>query len=310
MRTNASPELLAATQDLINQSFAIAPAPSRAGASLDASGGLGSDGRRHARLGWERPVVAIPVLADFSLDLSRRSTGKAIDLSAGGIGIDLDWSSDAIPTTLLIGVETPTGRVVFGGLDVRHADSPAPRRKRIGAQFGGPAHSLLQRPLLTPVFDPRTMQYRSPLPPSVLADWVDVGVLAPRLLDRVLVCPWCETLPTFRNACRACKSGRISRERLIHHYACAHVDRIEAFNQAGEIVCPKCLRRNLVVGADFDFQQGPITCSDCRWTDSEPVQIGHCLRCGSRFPAEQAKEQQLVGYDAQQLDVLAFLPAS
>jgi hypothetical protein len=310
MSANDVLELLTATQALINQSLSDGPVLSQTGLSCNRPAGLTNDRRRSARLSWSRPVVVIPIRADFSLDFSRRSTGKTIDLSAGGIGIELEFGTAAIPTTLLLGVETPTGQMVFSGVEARSADSSAPLRKRIGARFGGPANRLLQRPLLTPTFDPQTMQYRSPLPPSVVSDWVDTGALAPRLLDRVLLCPCCESLPTFRNACRACKSGRVDRERLIHHYACAHVDRVEAFNRAGEVVCPKCLRRNLVVGADFEFQGGPMICLDCRWTDSEPVQVGHCLRCGSRFLAEQAKEQQLVGYDAQRLDVLAFLPAS
>ncbi len=181
--------------------------------------------------------------------------------------------------------------------------------KRLGTAFGGPAHSLLQTRLLAPVFEPQRMQYHSPLPESSLRGWVNAGILVPQPLDRVLVCPRCEALPTFRNACRACKSGRIHRERLIHHFACAYVDRIEAFDQGGVIVCPKCLRRNLVVGADFDYQQGPVICSDCHWSDNEPLSVGHCLRCGFRFSAEQAKEKQLVGYDVQRLDVLALLAA-
>jgi hypothetical protein len=273
--------------------------------------GLSADeSRRHQRTETSRGLIAFPVRPDLSLDRSQRLTGSVIDVSEGGLGLDLDLPSDAIARTLIVGVETADGRMRFAGLEIRHARPLASTRKRIGAKFGGPAHQLLQAPVLTPVFDPRTMQYRLPVDVSVLAPWIEAGVFTPRLLDRVLVCPRCGTLPTFRSACRACKSGRVERERLMHHFACAHVDRVEAFTRGNELACPKCLRRHLVVGADFDYQPGPVICGDCGWSDSEAVQVGHCLRCGFRFTAEQAKEQQLVGYDAQRLDVLALLAAS
>jgi hypothetical protein len=268
------------------------------------------DRRRDPRFPTVRSVSVVPILPDFRLDLSWRAAGEVIDISASGIGVRLESVPSTIARSLLLGVGMPDGRLQYTAVEVCRIDSVGPNAKRVGARFGETGNRLLQSPVLTPIFDPKKMQYRFPIPEGALRDWVEAGVLSPRLLDRVLVCPRCETLPTFRHACRACKSARIDRERLIHHYACGHVDRIDAYRLGDELRCPKCLRRNLVVGADFDFQQGPVVCADCRWRDSDAAYVGHCLRCGFRFVAEEAKEQQLVGYDAQRLDVLALLPAS
>jgi hypothetical protein len=179
----------------------------------------------------------------------------------------------------------------------------------VGARFGGPAHEILRPENLTAVLDPRTMQFRTRYPQETLDNWVDLGILRRFVLDRVKLCPRCHSLPTFREGCRSCGSGRVVRERLIHHFACAHVGPVREFESEGELVCPKCRTRRLVVGVDYEYLQGPYHCLACQWTDTELEQVAHCLSCGFRFPGHQAFEQELVGYDANRLDVLALLAA-
>ena len=53
---------------------------------------------------------------------------------------------------------------------------------------------------------------------------------------------------------------------------------------------------------------GESVCQTCGWHDRELEQTGHCLNCDHRFPAFQAIEEELVGYDAQRLDALALVP--
>ena len=94
----------------------------------------------------------------------------------------------------------------------------------------------------------------------------------------------------------------------MHHFACAHVGPLELFDQDGSLRCPKCQTRHLIVGTDFEYAPGEHVCADCHWQDHEVQRIGHCLNCDARFPLHKAVEQELLGYDADQLDALALVP--
>ena len=51
-----------------------------------------------------------------------------------------------------------------------------------------------------------------------------------------------------------------------------------------------------MVGTDCEFLNGPWQCSDCDWSPAELEIVGHCLKCGFRFPAEQAVLEDLIGH--------------
>jgi CheY-like chemotaxis protein len=163
----------------------------------------------------------------------------------------------------------------------------------------------LQSGYLIPIFDPQTMQHTVGFSTSVLRAWEEDGTLKRVLLDRVQKCPDCRALPTFRFGCSSCGSGQVTNDRLIHHFACAYAGPVSEFEETEELVCPKCRARNLVVGADFEYLNGPYSCLACDWTSTELEHIGHCLKCGFRFPASQAFVEELVGYHVNRMDVLA-----
>lgn len=149
---------------------------------------------------------------------------------------------------------------------------------------------------MTPSLNTRSLQFSYRLDESHLQDSVRQGIMRPHLMDRALVCPRCESLPSFRHGCPCCGSGRIEQESLIHHFACANVGRVEAFETSDGMACPKCRVKHLTVGADFEYQQGPLRCLDCQWSPQELELIGHCLRCEFRFPANQARVKDLIAY--------------
>ena len=155
---------------------------------------------------------------------------------------------------------------------------------------------------ITPMFDPHSMQFHFGIAAPMLRAWEEDGTLEKVVLDRVQLCPQCHAVPTFRFGCPCCGSGRVLNDRLIHHFACAHVAAVEGFEHEEELVCPKCLVRSLVVGADFEYLNGPYRCLDCEWTAVELEHIGHCLNCGYRFPAPQSFVQDLVGYHGRRLE--------
>jgi len=162
----------------------------------------------------------------------------------------------------------------------------------------------IQSDYLMPIFNPQDMKYSFGIPSAILRAWEQDGTLQKVLLDRVQKCPECRSLPTFRFGCPTCGSGCVSNDRLIHHFACAHVGTVQEYEQSGELVCPKCLARDLVVGADFEYMNGPYRCLSCSWSAADVDHIGHCVKCGCRFPADQAVVEDLIGYQVHRTDVV------
>lgn len=123
------------------------------------------------------------------------------------------------------------------------------------------------------------------------------GALGEVLLDRVWVCPQCRALPSFRPACPCCGSAGVERDRMMHHFACAFVGSTGEFQVSDEgLACPKCCTQRLTVGTDCEYLDGPWRCPDCDWNTAELEIVGHCLKCGFRFPAQQAVLEDLVGH--------------
>jgi hypothetical protein len=266
--------------------------------------------RRYPRHPFRQPVLVIPVLPDGAPDTEHRVSGMTRDLSVEGVGLDLA-AAVTPPTPALV--------VVFGGAglpgrcagcEVRYQKRLPGGGLRLGGRFAGFGHELLHPKNLTPAFDPQALEFRLGLNEPVLERWAEVGVLAGRLWDRVQLCPSCHAVPTFRDGCPQCGSARVASERLIHHFACAHVGPVAEFERAGDIVCPKCRHRPLVVGTDYEYTAGPFECLECRWSDMELEHVAQCLRCGLRFPGYQAYQKDLRVFHADRLDPLAFLPAS
>jgi hypothetical protein len=255
-------------------------------------------------------VEAIPVLPDGSPDVANQAHGCIIGArSGGGIVVEVSGRGEW-PTTALVLVFREMGRPACClGLEVIAVRPVDESWVRVEGQFGGFAQELLLPDKLTPAFDPQTCQMTRQFPSLMLNKWADAGVLTRSVWDRVKVCPRCAGLPSYRQGCRACGSIRLDNQRLIHHFACAHVGPVADFDEQGELACPKCRTRHLVVGADYEYLTGPYQCLDCNWNDTELEQVARCLRCDFRFPAHQATERELGAYHAHRLDPLAIVPA-
>ena len=130
------------------------------------------------------------------------------------------------------------------------------------------------------------------------------GEPVPQLLDCLLACPDCGGLPTFRRGCRACSSTSVTRQRLLHHFACAHVGPQHEFEDQQQLVCPKCRTNRLVVGTDVEYLSSPYQCLDCDWSDVSLETIGRCMACGSEFTEAAAFEEEMVGYHVERLELL------
>jgi Thaumarchaeal output domain 1 len=257
-----------------------------------------------------RALVAVPVLIDGFPDRDHRVSGRCLDLSSKGIGMELQCQTEFPTTSLVLTFPSPNGEVCSAAMEIRYMQPNGQGGVRVGGLFGGYAEQILFAENLSPTFDQQKMEFALRLPEEMLNEWAAIGVLRPVLLDRVQLCPKCRGLPTFRRACPSCGSASTTNDQLIHHFACAHVGFVRDFDVAGELICPKCRTRALVIGSDYEYMTGPYRCLDCQWGDMELEQVAHCLRCAFRFPGHQAHEQELRGYRANRLDPLALLAAS
>jgi DNA-binding response OmpR family regulator len=264
--------------------------------------------RHHPRYVLTRPLFAVPVLPDASPAGGYSADGFSVDVSEGGLRFEIA-DLDRLPTKQLIaGIEAADGALHFATVEATRVET-TPRGLNIGARFVAGNRDLLRSENLQPTFIPDKYCYQTGLPSAALDQWVDFGILRPNLVDRILLCPRCHAVPTFRQGCRVCGSVRLHSRPLIHHFACAHVGDVNDFEQGNSVRCPKCRTRNLIVGADYEYLNGPHRCLDCGWSDTELDLVAECLKCAFRFPLQQAVEEDLIGYDVDRLDPLALIDA-
>jgi len=256
-------------------------------------------------------LTIVPVRADGSPDWSLRAVGVPLEIAADG-ELELNWKdAPDLPTTALIAfLQDADGTRRVTGIDIESMEAREATGLRIRGRVGGFGSEILRPENLTPALDKKTMTFQLGFAPGILDQWAAIGALERVFVDKVQVCPRCQSVPTFREGCPNCGSANLENEFLIHHFACAHVGRISDFETGEDVVCPKCRTRRLVVASDFDYVTGPYRCLDCQGNNVDPVEVAQCLRCEFRFPAYQANLQELRGYRAHRLDPLAHLPAS
>lgn len=150
--------------------------------------------------------------------------------------------------------------------------------------------------LFLPSFEPATLKVGFGKLNGRVEQWKADADTKQITVDRIIVCPECEAIPTFRPGCGACGSAFVEQEILIHHFACAHVGPETEFRGASGLVCPKCRLTDLIAGSDFEQIMGCLRCSDCEAIMAEPKSLGHCLSCQNRFLAEDGKLVDVVGY--------------
>jgi hypothetical protein len=304
------------TQTLILSNETLAEIPLRIADDLvekPATGNPNHLTRQGPRLTYRRPVLAIPVRPDGGPDWENRVAGHTTDIGLEGIGLEFQRNPNLQTLGLVLNLAADNGPGCLG-VDVGNTQELDEDRCHIGGQFTGFANELLKPDNLTPRLNARRWQFELAYPETILGQWAQIGILEPVLWDRVQLCPRCQGLPTFRRGCISCGSIHVNNDRLIHHFACAHVGLVAEFEAhpavaPGELVCPKCRTRQLIIGSDYEYMTGPYRCRHCQWTGTELEQVAQCLRCQLRFPVQQAYEQELKGYRAHRLDPLALLPS-
>ena len=263
--------------------------------------------RANTRYPVSNSVVCFPILASHEVDVSFSLVGIAVDIGMSGIKILVDSTELDTGLEVLVGVEQRNGEYHFCSGVVTSSRQSGTSGFEAGIQFRGYIHEVLDADQIYPVLDRTEMRFGLPYPESVLASLCKVGAAMSMPLDAVMLCPNCRGIPTFREGCSLCLSSNVKASKMIHHFACAHVDFVENFEQDDQLCCQKCRTRRMIVGSDYEYLDGPNMCYDCGQANLEKIQIGHCLSCEFRFPIETAYTMEIVGYRVNKLDVLGFI---
>jgi len=262
--------------------------------------------RNESRVTISNPCMIVPVMAEGFPDTRNISVGYALDISQEGIGFEIAGDHRITTNQIIFGLETDDGEMEFASALVRFAESQI-ASQRIGAEFLPDIQQLFTAENIRPNYDCHELKFRTGLSLDALRAWEDCGVLVCALKDKMLVCPQCESLPTWRLGCPSCGSSSTTADQLIHHYACANIGHASDYKTDDSLRCPKCKVQDLVIGVDFEYLSGPQRCCNCGWSDSKLSPIGNCLSCGFRFAGHQAFEIVVNGYDVRRLDPLVYL---
>lgn len=264
----------------------------------------GDNQRTTTRYELSIPAVLYPVLATGEIDVPSPTPAVLADASTGGLKLWVEAPRPQTGREMLVGIETANGQLAYYGVRIVGTAYNSNRLFEINAAFEGTLSDMLQQDIIFPQLDRTDMKYRLPAPEPVLKSLCAAGAANWVALDHVSLCPDCRAIPTVRNGCGMCLSSHVKAQKMIHHYACANVDFVEKFEFDNEIACQKCRCRNMIVGADFEYLDGPNRCMDCGQANLELIQIGHCLCCGNRFSMENARVEELIGYRVSRLDIL------
>lgn len=265
--------------------------------------GNSADRRREPRYDVALPAVVFPVRPDGGPGAEFIAT--TIDVSAGGLAILAERDSDLVPDVCLVGVECRDGVYRYATVEWRYRRLALPAI-RFGGRFLRRWDDPFHPSRLLPRYDAQSLRYRPAMDASVLEAWAARGILRSEVIDRTLVCPLCESLPTFRRGCPQCGAAGARAAQMIHHFACAPIAPAAAFHSA-TLACPKCKVDRLVAGTDFEYLDGACACHECGWTGSEATLIAECVKCGNRCLSSAALEKEMVAFHVVRLDPLALI---
>ena len=277
------------------------------GFETDVPVGVMTDRRSMPRQDVRQSVAVIPVMLDGGPGTLQWADANLRDVSASGLALHLHHEAKLTGRTLVVGVESSGGGRVFATLRIESQTHEDDGILRVGGKWAaGSNDDILAAEKLRPRVDPSTLSFVHGLPSDTLSEWARLGVLRRYLVDRVLLCDRCGSMPSWRNGCHVCGSGRIHRDRLVHHFACAHVARAVEFETAEGLQCPKCRTSSLIVGSDYEFIDGPVECCDCGARGGQPTMAAMCHCCHHRFSMEEADERSLYAYHVERLDPLTI----
>ncbi|MFT7639454.1 MAG: DNA-binding NarL/FixJ family response regulator [Pirellulaceae bacterium] len=255
--------------------------------------------RRRPSYRTDKSIVVIPVHGQAPGE-PIEIDGAIANRKCGTLEFTLPECSQLPSSRLVVGILGEDELRYFGTVDV-DACEPCQDGLRITIRFTEGIDDLLHPSNVVPKLDATSFKFGTAVSSEALNKWSSLGIIRPMIVDRVLVCPHCQGVPTFREGCVSCGSTRTVSTQMMRHRACSHVAPFDEFLKQHKVDCPKCGIANLVAGIDLDYVDGPYRCLDCEWTDSETTMVGQCMGCKERFLTPDALQLELIGYSCNRL---------
>jgi len=165
---------------------------------------------------------------------------------------------------------------------------------------------------IEPVFDPSqpgafsyptvAAEFGPALDGAIALDHLaDLGLLRRRLVNRLRLCAGCASPRlNLRQVCPRCAALDFTVQPILHHFACGHMNSMDAFREAGQLVCPKCHKLLRQIGMDYEKPTASARCNACTFIFSDPRIEAQCLDCEARVDPAQTREQLVHAYDLAQ----------
>lgn len=252
--------------------------------------------RQDVRYDVSRPCLGFPVAENGQVDPERILVGVVMNASQEGIAIVCDIAPPEWLRYLLLGIDFDSSLPKFCPVEIQRVEMQENGLIRWGCRRGGPLVNLFRQAEWLPRLNCDRWQYQLPLDPAVWLSLEAMGGVERQVLDRVAVCSSCRAVVTTRWGCGHCLSAFVTPTRMIHHYACAHVDLVEKFCGDNRIQCPKCQAQHILVGADFEYLEGPLVCQECGQSALDRTPVAHCLGCGTRSLLAETETQEIIAY--------------
>ncbi|MCW4035284.1 MAG: hypothetical protein NWF03_07965 [Candidatus Bathyarchaeota archaeon] len=158
---------------------------------------------------------------------------------------------------------------------------------------------------MNPTFDPKH-GFKFPIVEEIVGEsnvddflqkLYEGDVLERKLYDKIVYCPTCDSANvSIHYTCPQCKSFDIKKSALIEHIKCGYIDKEDAFQKDGKLVCPRC-HRDLVT-PDLDYNRAGVwcTCKQCNKSFDIPVPSHFCRDCKDNFTFEEAVYKDVYSY--------------
>ncbi len=253
----------------------------------------------------------VPIRLDQSPGEIGWSSGCSVDEAGATLSIIVDREEHFAGRSLVIGANFSGSAPAFAPARILNQWRVDGKLRIETTLINDDSDEVLSPAKLMPRIDPVHLRFHHGLAPDLLDQWESIGIIRRYLVDRILTCPECHSIPTWRKGCSQCGSARFESAQMIHHFACAHVGPAESFH-AGDagINCPKCRSNMLIAGTDFQYSSGPMQCLDCHKSGCQPTLCCMCHCCMQRFTPDDALEHEVHGYHFDRLDLLDLVAAS
>ena len=123
------------------------------------------------------------------------------------------------------------------------------------------------------------------------------GILKRKLFDKIVHCPSCSSANlSLHYTCPYCKSFDIEKSSLIEHIKCGYIDTEDHFQNANELVCPKCNKE--LTHPEVDYHKAGVwcTCNQCGKSFDIPVPEHFCRECHQNFTFDEAIYKDVYSY--------------